>query len=558
MIAEGLRLAHAPSWVIFAAVFGVYILTAGWWMINGFTRELFGSPLPHMGRIHHVVFNFHTGLPVSRKSHGDERRLKKAVSDTRRATPDGLMVYFHPWPRWARALRNNAIIVCWLMSSCGMAIDPADTVRAITLAVLVLLALWAWRFVARKRAQYRQSHPVSRPLPVRTQKAKLVLRADETTVGDTAKLETESAPALEGVPQTVLAGLLAPKMGCSTDELLRRLTMTPERGEIRLPDSFGAVKKDREGIEELIEAHTVGRVRFEWRTTETPRMLVWIPVVVPKLPAYVRFRDYLDQIEKLGPRETGLSVRADKSMYVQSHNGDLPWWCRFMGSGAGKSMGFLIKTAQIAHKDPKAQIYCVDTKQVSFDPLQGIPGIYIFDNPVTQMDRIWEVFYKLNGILESRYTAVRERRARLSDFDDIWVFADEGNHLGDKLKIYHKKVLGETSATPAVWSEAIAPLIQQGRQASMFGEWMFQDLTDRAVGGISLKFGFSAFCAAAFQPNQLARTIGSPAEECLEGPGRILVCQGNKRTWTQGFIDDEQFLHDYALENRKGMRYEAA
>ena len=80
---------------------------------------------------------------------------------------------------------------------------------------------------------------------------------------------------------------------------------------------------------------------------------------------------------------------------------------------------------------------------------------------------------------------------------------------------------------------------------------MFQDLTDRAMGGQSLKFAFSAFCAAGFMPNQFVRTIGSPAEECLEGPGRILVCQGNKRVWTQGFMDDEQWLHDYALENRR-------
>src|SRR5207344_1735879 len=143
----------------------------------------------HMGRIHHVVFNFHTGLPVQRKSHGDERKLRKAASDTRRATPDGLMVYYHPWPRWARALRNNLIIVAWLMSSCGMAIAPADTVRAMTLFFLVLLALWVWRFVARKRAKYRQAHPVSKPVFTRTAKAKLVLRSDEATVGETAKLE---------------------------------------------------------------------------------------------------------------------------------------------------------------------------------------------------------------------------------------------------------------------------------------------------------------------------------------------------------------------------------
>ena len=558
MIAEGLRVAHAPVWVIFAVVFGFYICTAGWWMINGFTRELFGSPLPHMGRIHHVVFNFHTGLPVSRKSHGDERKLRKAASNTRVATPDGLMVYFHPWPRWARALRNNLIVVAWLLSTCGMAIDPANTVRAITLLFLVLLVLWTWRFVARKRAKYRQAHPVSRPVVTRTAKAKVVLRSDETTVGETAKLEEESVPQLEGVPQTVLANLIAPKMGCSTDELLRRLTMTPDRGEIKLPDSYSAVKKGREEVEEIIEAHTVGQVRFEWRTTDTPRTLAWVPVVVQKLPASVSILDYLNHIEKLPARQTGLGVRADRTMYVQSHLGDLPWWCRFMGSGTGKSHSFLIKAAQIAHKDPYARIHCFDTKQISFEVLHGIPGIFIYDNPVTEMDRIWDGLYSIARLTESRYTAVREKRKKLSDFPDEWVFVDEGNDLGDRLKTYWTKTLGNTSASPAIWPEAIAAILRQGRQANVFGEWMFQDLTDRAMGGQSLKFAFGGFCAAGFLPNQFARTVGTPAEECLEGPGRILVCQGNKRTWTQGFLGDEQWLHDYALENRKGMRYEAA
>ena len=229
-----------------------------------------------------------------------------------------------------------------------------------------------------------------------------------------------------------------------------------------------------------------------------------------------------------------------------------------MGSGTGKSHSFLIKAAQIAHKDPRARIHCFDTKQISFEPLHGIPGIYIYDNPVTEMDRIWDGLYSIAGMVESRYTAVREKRKRLDEFPDEWVFCDEGNDLGDRVKAYWTKTIGGTGASPAIWADAIAPILRQGRQANVFGEWMFQDVTDRAMGGQSLKFAFGGFCAAGFLPNQFIRTVGAPAEECLEGPGRILVCRGNKRVWTQGFMDDEQWLHDYALENRKGMRYEAA
>ena len=234
----------------------------------------------------------------------------------------------------------------------------------------------------------------------------------------------------------------------------------------------------------------VGHVRFHG-TTATPRMLAWFPVVEHQLPNKVLFRDHLMALEALAPRESGLGLRADKSMYVQSHNGDLPWWCRFMGSGTGKSMSFLVKAAQIAHKDPTAEIYCFDTKPVSPEASR-IPRIYIFDDPVTGMDKIWNGLYSLAGILESRYTAVREGRARLTDFHDIWVFVDEGNHLGGKLKTYWTKNMGETSASPAIWPRLRLLRYSHGPRSNVFGEFCSSDLTDRAMGGPSPMPAFSA------------------------------------------------------------------
>jgi hypothetical protein len=550
-----LRGLHVQWWIPFLVYFGLYIITASAWILNGYGQEYLGWRHPgRPGKIHRVLVRFHTGAHFHpEKSFGDERRLRSAAGGTKKATPEGTLVYFTPHSRLYRAIRNNlAVFTVLVLLSC-LAFAPADTIRAIVILIfcLVMLRLAIW--IIRARASYRKTHPVHAPAMAQTQVAKRVFGADAMTVGTRPILVEEEKPQLEGIPKNVLASLLASKMGCSSAEAMSLLKMSPERGELRLPDTFAALVRDRESIQEIIEAHTIGKVRFSWNTTVSPRSLAWIPVIIPKLPSMVRLRDYLPAIQALGARETGLGVRAEGSVYVQSHNGDLPWWCRFMGSGTGKSMSFMVKVAQIAHKDPAAQIYCIDTKQVSFEALHGIPGVHIFDNPVTEMDKIWDIFYKLNGILEERYTAVRERRKHLSDFGDIWIFCDEGNHLGGKLKNYWTKTLGESSASPSVWAEAIAPLLQQGRQANMFGEFMFQDLTDRAMGGQSLKFAFSAFCAAGFQPNQFIRTIGSPGEECLEGPGKILVCQGNKRTWTQGFMDDEQWLHDYALVNRKGL-----
>ena len=97
MIAEGLRAVRSPVWLVFAVIFGLYILTVSWWMINGYTRELFGSPLPHWAGFIRMVYNFHAGLPVrNMKSHGDAKNLRKVAGNTSRATPEGATVYFTP------------------------------------------------------------------------------------------------------------------------------------------------------------------------------------------------------------------------------------------------------------------------------------------------------------------------------------------------------------------------------------------------------------------------------------------------------------------------------
>jgi hypothetical protein len=553
MLALFLRQLHLPPIIVFGVVFLGYISIVTFRIGEGFVREITGWRHPGQpSRLHRLLFNWHTGQHISlQRTYGDERRLRRAAGSSTRATPEGQTVYWHPWKRWHRALRNNLITFVWLMSMCGMATYPEPTVILITLTILLTIIGLIVLLVMKWRRSRERSRPVHRPALAVTRKAKAVFDADATTSGATPTLNEEKAPELSGVPQNVLATLLSSRMGTSSAEILNRLSVSPDRGKLILPDTFAALVRDRESVQEIIEAHTTGTVRFDWATTMTPRTLTWYPVVVHTLPHTVRFRDYLPQIEALGPRELAVGLTADRSLYTVSHNGDTPWHCRFAGSGTGKSMGFLVKVASICHKDPKALIYCIDTKQVSFEFLRGIPGVYIFDNPQSEMAEIWKVFHTLTGIMRDRYTAVREGRAKYEDFDDIWVFVDEGNDLGSNLKSYWKNILQEATANPTIWGECVGPLLRQGRQAHIFGEWMFQDLRDQAMGGESLKMAFSVFGAAGFLPGQFSRTIGNPVPECLEGPGRILMCRGNKRDWVQGFMDEPEWLREYALVNRR-------
>jgi hypothetical protein len=555
-----MRALHVPWWVPFIFWFGLYLIYAFYYVVNGYAQEYMGwRHAGRPGKIHKVLVRFHTGAHIQpERSHGDEKRLKRTAGATTRATPEGAMVYWSPHSRRFRALRNNLAVIIILTVLSTMVSDPVNTVRAVTLLFLAGCTLWLVFFIRKLRRKRAKTRPISPKPTARTKPAKKVMEADESTVGATPRLEVPDAkPQLEGVPVAVLAGLLAGRMGCSTAELIYRMTMDADSGRISpLPDTYAAILKDRENIEEIIRAHTKGQVKFSWLTTQVPRELVWEPIPVYSLPAMVRFRDYLDKMERLDQREFGVGVVANRDMYVATHNGDFPWHCRFAGPGTGKTTGFLVKAAQVCHKDPDADVYCVDTKQVSFVPLRGIPGVYIYDKPQSEMEKIWSIWYELHRIMQERYQALSEGKLTLADLNDIWVFIDEGNDLAACLKSYSKNIMGIATA-PAIWGEAIAPLMRMGRQARIFGEFMCQDLDGRMFGGETLKTAFNAFGAAGFQPAQLTRTIGGKAEDAMEGPGKILMVKGKKREWVQAFYDEEDYLHDYALVNRKGRRVAA-
>jgi hypothetical protein len=556
MIGLLLRSLHLQDWVVFVVIYGLYAFWALWTVGFGYAHDITGWRHPgRPSRMHRLLFQVHTGLHLDpKRTYGDEAKLKKTAGDTTRATPEGLAVYWTTTTRWQRAIRNNALVATWLTAWCGIIIDPVDTLRAIVWLICAALVLFVVHFTRKARRRHIRKHPIGKPAISMTGKAKAVFSHDEQTVENKARLTVTEEPQLESeVPVGVLATLLADQMGASPAEVERGLRLTPERGELRLPDRYPALVKQRGQVEEVLEAHTDGRVRFRWSTTTNPRMLTWHPIV-SGLPAAATFRDYLTDIEGLVRGKYAVGVQEDKSVYVTSHNGDTPWHLRAADSGTGKSTGFLVKAAQICHNDPWADLYCIDTKQVSFEYLRGIPGVHVYDNPESEMDKIWDVFYILEDMLRKRYTAIRTGQKRPEDFNDIWVLVDEGNDLSGNLKSYYKRFKMPTGGpvTPPIWSEAIAPLLRLGRQANMRGEMMFQDVTDKALGGESLKAAFGVFGMSISKKGQWDRIVGPPAPSFQTGPGRICMVKGSEQTWVQGFYDDSQFLHDYALENRKG------
>lgn len=321
-------------------------------------------------------------------------------------------------------------------------------------------------------------------------------------------------------------------------------------GDMFLPDAFHANPGQRNALEHLIGSRLPVPVKFTWLTKKLPQRVVFL--VAPPLPKMVRFRDYLKEIAALPDDEFLLGIDGDGSNYIGKHSGDTPWHGRCAGSGTGKSVGFMVKSAQILHKDRTSEIYAVDTKQVSFAPLRGIPGMHIYDDPFNMGD-IYQMFYNLLKIMQDRYSQLKKDPTAIDRFNNIWLFVDEGNDMAVQLAAYYQKHLrgpGEPKQPP-VWLEAIGPIIWQGRQVKIRGELMLQNLMDRYLGGISLRPSLSTIGMAGYKPNQWRTIIGtSPVPECQTGPGRICMVNGNDERWIQSLYDDTEYLRHYAEANR--------
>jgi hypothetical protein len=539
---------------LWLAVVAVWYAIMAVLVIDGNFRELIG---PHHNHIHRLVWQFHTGLYIHpNRTYGGEKRLTKTAISSNRATPEGSIVYWSPKTRVSRAIRRNAIVIGTLTSMLGFYWNGRLTVQMASSACTMLLFLILGLYIRKMRAKIKLAGPKTLHIKnfVRTQTIPEAGPEKIHVIGGTV---LESKPSLSGgVPATIMAGLISDQLGCSTAETITRLEIGPDTGTLQLPDHYTALIKQRQVIEEIISAQTSSAVKFRWQTTNVPRTLKWIPTN-NTLPRTVLFRDWVKQLQTLPIDSFGVGLTLQRELYVSSHGGDTPWHLRSAGSGTGKSTGFQVKLAQICHQDPDAEVYCIDTKQVSFGPMRGIPGVHIYDDPVDHMMDIWRLPFNLRNLMRERYTAVRSGRRRKEDFCNIWILCDEGNDLASQYHAFYTENIKEPGdpAAPKVWLEAVAPLIYQGREVGIRGEFMFQNMTDKALGGVSLRDAFNTVGMAGYKRNQWTRIVGTtPVPECRIGPGKIMMINGPQQEWVQGFFDDAAFLKEYAMTNRRSRR----
>src|SRR5215469_1872210 len=330
---------------------------------------------------------------------------------------------------WKNLCRSLLYTLLVMLTGYGLIVQPIITIVLFTTSATCLVALWLISTIRKARRWYVNKALIS-------------------------PLATGLAPILQ----------LAPS------DMEKAITMSPgwhekkvgELGRILIPDTY--IGEDDPLIERYIERRFPVPVEVTWHQKHP--ITVIIKADQP-FPSVIRFEDRIADIEACKPGEYIAGYDKKGEPVVLSHNGDMPMKGYCMNTGTGKTVRVLSTAAQVLHNDSTCELVGFDVKQVSLAPLKGIPGVTIYDNPF-EMGEMWEGWYAIKADMDQRYAL--KKSGQQTQFPVKWIFLEEGNTFAILIKSYYmteRREKGEPANAP-IWSEAIAPILYQGREVGIY------------------------------------------------------------------------------------------
>lgn len=320
-----------------------------------------------------------------------------------------------------------------------------------------------------------------------------------------------------------------------------------ELGRIKFPETFVATDGQKETTSTYIEQRFPKPIEVEWSHKKGPTVILR---AIKPFPEKVWFHDRLSDIEACKPREYIGGYDRHGEPVILSHRGDFPMKGYCMNTGTGKTTRVLTTAAQLLGNDATCFLTGFDVKQVSLEPLRGIPGVTIYSDPFN-LSEMWDGWYNLKDEMDKRYA--EKKATGVCTWPDHWIFLEEGNTFAVLIKTYYqneRRQKGE-SANPAIWYEAIAPILWQGREVGMFVNAMLQNFLEKYFGNMSLRPAFNTIGMAGYKPSQYRTIVGnSTVPACQRGQGRMLICEPDREVWVQGLYDENRYLVEYATRKR--------
>lgn len=277
-----------------------------------------------------------------------------------------------------------------------------------------------------------------------------------------------------------------------------------EIGHVRLPDAFRASPDERKAVEHLVSSRLPVEIETRWLTAMTPMRLQIN--AAPKPPEMVRFSELRAEMDACQPGDIVIGLDRRRQVYRGSFRTADPHWGFSCASGRGKSAFLQMVCSQVLHQDSAATVTGVDPKMESLDPLIGVPGVRVANNP-RDVPAMWQAIADFRAEMDRRM----DQRAAdpTAEFPLALLVVDEVNQFSAMTGAVWRelKERGQPAIAP-VWME-VASILWQGRAFNCHLIMVGQRLDNHATGGIGLRDSLGLRGLAGFTPQQWMMLVGT-------------------------------------------------
>ncbi|MGW1675684.1 hypothetical protein [Streptomyces sp. NPDC002324] len=338
---------------------------------------------------------------------------------------------------------------------------------------------------------------------------------------------------------------------------------------VRLPWTFRGSELERAQLTELLNTRLpgewVGRFTF---TGEHPNAVYTHkpapkpPAPEPACPERVGFFDPDIQEAIANAKKGEIVIGKDpfgRVVIKELGNSETPHWALSVGTGGGKSAFCQMVIAQLIRQG--YHIMVADVKRVSVDIYIGVPGVYVYNDPMNPQDMRAGIDWFKEEI--SARSALAEADKNV-EFPGFLCLIEEANEFADISREWwddNRKARADEDgpadrAADPIWGD-VASGARLGRH--VYGNILaiFQDLRDQALGGKGLRNLFRLKFMGNYTVQQWKNVIGTtPVPESVDKAGRMMVVEGNAQYWVQTCFAEPDDLKAWAIEQRKATGFD--
>ncbi|MFJ2478015.1 hypothetical protein ACIOWI_34470 [Streptomyces sp. NPDC087659] len=371
--------------------------------------------------------------------------------------------------------------------------------------------------------------------------------------------------------------ILSHDLGLPEDEPRESWLWLPEllaaddaRIVVRLPWDFRGSEAEKDNVTALINSRVPGEWvgRFIFTGEHAKAVYTHKPPPKPKepepeCPERVGFFDPDIQEAIANCKKGEIVVGKDPfgRIIIKKLDGETPHWALSVGTGGGKSAFCHMVIAQLIRQG--YHIMAADVKRVSVDIYIGVPGVYVYNDPMNPQDMRAGIEWAVEEISARSAIAEADKSA---EFPGLLILIEEANEFADvsrewwdeNRKSKDDEFGAKDRAADSIWG-TVASGARLGRHVHGNILAIFQDLRDQALGGKGLRNLFRLKLMGNFTVNSWKNVIGTtPVPESVDKAGRMMVVEGNSQYWVQTCFAEPEELRDWAIEQREAIGFDPA